>query len=126
MEAVGYTGEGIVVIADDDDLDWTKQVLANTQKFALESGFFVNRLMPSLHQYHLDDAPHLRSCNLLLKPMTGNRVPGPSVAVDPSEITRFYGRTSSLRVRYVVEKLRLDYGKAHEDEYELELVEGNE
>jgi hypothetical protein len=88
-----------------------------------KSGFFVNRLMPQMHQYHLDDAPNLRSCNLLLKPQPGNSPPGPSAAIDEAEIERFYGRTGSLRVRYVKEKLRLDYGKAHEDEYELEYLE---
>ena len=31
IEAVGYDGEGLIVIADDDELDWTKQVLANVQ-----------------------------------------------------------------------------------------------
>lgn len=125
MEAVGYVGEGMVVVADDDELDWTKRVLANTQRFALESGFFVNRLMPQMHQYHLDDAPNLRSCNLLLKPQPGNGAPGPSVAIDASEIERFYGRAGSLIVRYVIEKKRLDYGKAHEDEYELEYLESS-
>lgn len=32
----------------------------------------------------------------------------------------------SLRVRYVRERKRLDYGKAHEDEYQLELLEVEE
>ena len=67
MEAIHYSGEGMLVIADDDELDWPKNVLGNVQRFALESGFFVQRMMPKLHQYHLDDAPDLRSCNLLLK-----------------------------------------------------------
>jgi predicted methyltransferase len=29
MEATGYAGEGVVVIADDDDLEWPKRVLAS-------------------------------------------------------------------------------------------------
>ncbi len=68
LEAVGYLGEEVVVItADDPELDWTKQVLANVQTAALDSGFFVQRLMPQLHSYHLDDAPSLRSCNVVLR-----------------------------------------------------------
>src|SRR5262245_60057806 len=67
MEAVAYSGEGMVVIADDDELSWPKTVLANTQQFAIESGFFVQRMMSQMHQYHLDDAPNLRSCNLVMK-----------------------------------------------------------
>lgn len=124
MEAVGYGGEGTIVIADDHELEWAQRVLANTQRFALESGFFVQRLMPRLHLYHLDDNPELRSCNLLLKALPGTAAPGPSVAItDPTELENFYGRDRKLAVRYVREKARVDYGKAHDDEYSLEPLE---
>jgi predicted methyltransferase len=124
LEATGYVGEGMVVIADDPDLDWPKRVLSNVQTFAIQSGFFVQRMMPQLHYYHLDDAPNLRSCNLIFKALPGNRVPGPSCGIsDPARLAHFYGRDNPPRVRYVREKERLDYGKAHEDEYSLELLE---
>ena len=124
MEAIGYSGEGMVVIADDPELEWPKRVLANVQASALRSGFFVQRLMPQLHAYHLDDAPDLRSCNLLLKSVPGNRFDGTSTSIaDPARLANFYGRSNPPRVRYVRERNRLDYGKAHEDEYELELME---
>jgi hypothetical protein len=42
---------------------------------------------------------------------------------DPTQVNHFYGRDTPPRVRYVREKKRLDYGKAHEDEYSLELLE---
>ena len=57
MEAINYSGEGTIVIADDHELEWPQRVLANTQKFALDSGFFVQKLMSRMHTYHLDDAP---------------------------------------------------------------------
>ncbi len=53
MEATGFSGEGMVVIADDDELEWPKHVLANVQKFAIDSGFFVQKMMPQMHLYHL-------------------------------------------------------------------------
>lgn len=121
IEAIGYSGEGIVVLADDPELEWPKRVLGNVQRFALERGFFVQRMMPQLHQYHLDDAPDLRSCNLVLRSMPGNSPREPSTPVtDLGRLANFYGRDTPARVRYVREKLRLDYGKAHQDEYELE------
>jgi N4-bis(aminopropyl)spermidine synthase len=124
MEAVGYAGEGMVVIADDDELSWPKTVLANTQQFAIESKFFVQRMMSQMHQYHLDDAPNLRSCNLIMKALPTARLPSPSEAItDPALLQNFYGRDNHLRVRYVREKVRLDYGKAHDTEYALELME---
>jgi predicted methyltransferase len=123
MEAVGYTGEGLVVIADDDKLEWTKEVLASAQQFAISNGFFVQKMQAQLHQYHLDDAPDLRSCNIVLKGLGANRPPGPSAPItDMNRLRNFYGRDSPPRVHYVKERKRLDYGRAHEDEYIFELL----
>jgi hypothetical protein len=100
-------------------------VLAEVQAFAIQQGFFVRKMMSQVHQYHLDDAPDLRSCNLIIGALPDNKLPGSSVAItDKRRLENFYGRSASPRVRYVREKKRLDYGKAHDDEYELELLEG--
>lgn len=124
MEATSYQGEGMVVIADDSELEWPKRVLANVQQFIIRSGFFVQKMMPQLHQYHLDDAPNLRSCNLVVQALPGNKSPGASEAIaDPARLANFYGRDNPPKVRYVRERKRLDYGKAHDDEYSLELLE---
>lgn len=124
MEATAFQGEGMVVVADDPELAWTKRVLANLQASALEVGFFVQRMLPHVHSYHLDDAPNLRSCNVMLRAVPGERRIAPSEAIrDPRRLANFYGRNSYPRVRYVREMVRLDYGKAHEDEYALDLLD---
>lgn len=124
MEAIQYDGQGMVVIADDDELDWPKHVLARVQEFASRRGFYVARMMPQLHQYHLDDAPELRSCNLLFSSVPNNQKTVESKPIrDPERLTNFYGRAKFPRVRYVKERVQLAYGKAHDDEYELELME---
>jgi N4-bis(aminopropyl)spermidine synthase len=124
MEAIGYQGEGMVVIADDDELEWAQVVLANTQRFAIQSGFYVTKMMPKRHMYHLDDAPDLKSCNLVFRSLPEAKVASTSQRIsDPTRLEHFYGRSKHLRVRYVRERKRLDYGKAPEDEYEFELVE---
>lgn len=121
MEATSYAGEGMVVIADDADLEWPKRVLANVQASALSSGFFVQRMVPRLHSYHLDDAPNLKSCNLIFKALPGGKPTSPSLAItDAARLEHFYGRDNPPSVRYVREKKRLDYGKAPEDEYSFE------
>lgn len=126
MEAAAYTGEGMVVIADNDELDWPKHVLAAVQRFAINSGFFVQRMMSQLHQYHLDDAPELRSCNLLFKALPGNAPPGPSAPItDEERLKNFYGQDDPPTVKYVREKKRVDYGKAHDDEYQFEFLDPN-
>ena len=72
VEAVGFDGGGMIVIADDDDLAWPKHVLARVQEFSRERGFYVSRMQRKLHTYHLDDAPDLRSCNLYVSSLPGN------------------------------------------------------
>lgn len=124
MEAIGYAGEGVVVIADDEELAWPKVVLQAVQRFGLENGFFVQKMMSQLHEYHLDDAPDLRSCNLLFKAVSGSKTARPSVATPQEALENFYGRENPPRVLYVREKKRVDYGKANEDEYSFELLDG--
>lgn len=127
MEATGYGGEGIAVVADDPELEWPKRVLSNLQASALDAGFFVQRMMPQLHSYHLDDAPDLKSCNVMLKAVPGNERSVKSEPIaDPERLANFYGRDALPRVRYVRERARVDYGKAHSDEYELEPLEPQE
>ena len=124
MEAIGYDGKGMVIIADDDELEWPGQVLAEVQGFVVDNGFYVQRMMSRLHGYHLDDNPNLKSCNLILRSTHGNAPNKNSEPItDKTRLENFYGRSSPLKVKYVWEKRRVDYGKAHDDEYEIELME---
>lgn len=123
MEATSYAGEGMVVIADDPDLTWPKEVLANVQRHALGSGFYVQKMQSQLHSYHLDDAPNLRSCNLILKALPGNRRVLESLPIGGEYLANFYGRDNLVVPKYVRERTRVDYGKAHDDEYFIEMVE---
>lgn len=124
MEALAYAGEGLIVIADDEDLTWPKSVLGSVQKFAADRGFYVSRMMPRLHAYHLDDNPDLKSCNLMLSSLPDNVNRGESKRIeDPAVLENFYGQSQSPRVRYVRERKRVDYGKANEEEYRFELLE---
>ena len=124
FETIRYDGEGMIVIADDEELAWTKRVLGNVQRFAADSGFFVSKMMPRMHLYHLDDAPDLRSCNLVVKslPENGRDFTSEDIS-DPVRLKNFYGRSKEPHARFVREKVRLDYGKAHSDEYEIEYLE---
>ena len=128
IEAVGYEGDGLIVIADDDELQWTQQVLANVQDYAAKRGFYVSQMKPKLHQYHLDDAPDLKSCNLYISSVPDNaskKVASEGIS-DPNRLRNFYGRSQEPRVRYVREMKRPDYGKAPQEEYRLEYLDGEE
>jgi predicted methyltransferase len=125
MEAIGFAGDGAVVVADDPTLEWPSRVLARLQGAALDAGFYVQRMMTQVHSYHLDDAPNLRSCNVLLRSVGGveRRAVASEPISDHARLKHFYGRDATAKVRYVRERVRLDYGKANENEYELEALE---
>src|SRR5690606_36819937 len=123
FEATAYGGEGLVVIADDHEIGWPQHVLAAAQKFALDSGQYVQKMQSRMHLYHLDDAPNLRSCNLFFKALPGERGPVVSEPLSQDRLSNFYGRGQPLTIRYVMERKRVDYGKAHDDEYEIQLME---
>lgn len=123
MEAVGYAGSGVIVIADDKELRWPKEVLASVQKYSLENGFYVQQMSPRLHSYHLDDSPDLKSCNLIINslPRDVNIADITSSKIeDPERLHNFYGNNKHPWIKYVRERKRVDYGKAHDDEYEFE------
>lgn len=124
IEAVRNRGEGVIVIADDDELEWPQEVLYQVQAFASQRGFYVSRMMPHLHAYHLDDAPDLHSCNLMIKARPANPLRADSEPVkDRSQLDHFYGREAPPRVHYVREHERSDYGKANENEYDFEFLQ---
>ena len=125
MEAIGFAGDGAIVVADDPTLEWPSRVLARLQRDALDAGFFVQRMLTQVHSYHLDDAPNLRSCNLLIRSVSGTerRTTGSDAISDDSRLENFYGREATPKTRYVRERPRLEYGKANESEYWLEPLE---
>jgi predicted methyltransferase len=121
IEAVGFAGEGMVVIADDDELAWPKVVLGKVQRFAYSQGFYVSKMQRKVHGYHLDDAPDLKSCNLYFSGLPENdKNAKPSEPfTDPDRLENFYGMSKEPRVQYIRERKHPDYGKAPEEEYEL-------
>lgn len=121
FELTGYEGQGVIVIGDDPDLEWTKEVLHSCQRFALDSGYFVSRMMPALHEYHLDDAPDLKSCNVIFSPLaTAGDGAAPSAGVDIGDLNDFYGSGLSPTVHYVRDLALRDPLHATYSEYKFE------
>ncbi len=123
MEACGEESVGAIVIADDHTVAWSRKVLFEVQKFVLAGDFYVQEMQTSLHAYHLDDAPDLKSCNLFVRSHPDRVVPSKSYPLHEKRIEDFYGSNKNLRVHYVREKSRVDYGRAPDSTYDLVLVE---
>jgi predicted methyltransferase len=123
IEALRADGEGVIVIADDPNVDWSRRVLKETQSFLSQKGFYVQEMQSQVHLYHLDDAPDLRSCNLFVRAEPGRQPVSKSYKLHGARLENFYGREQRMHARYVREKSRVDYGKAPSETYEIERLE---
>ncbi|MFH1982975.1 MAG: bis-aminopropyl spermidine synthase family protein [Pseudomonadota bacterium] len=123
IEAIKEGGYGAIVIADDPVLQWTHEVLHNTQKLVIDSGFVINEMIPGLHSYHLDDAPDLKSCTLMIRQIKRVESCRPNVKLCNHKLNNFYGKNSPLIYRYIKDLTGLNYGKAHDGSYKLEPLE---
>jgi len=121
IEACVAGGHGAVVIADDPNAEWTYDVLLAVQRAAVREGFIVKEMVPEWHFYHLDDAPDLRSCAIVIKDV--ERKMRTSRGLTLARAKTFYGRESPLKFRYVRERETLNWGRASEETYELVPLE---
>lgn len=81
--------------------DWSRKAMLNVQKFVCEQGYVVSDMIREIHQYHLEDRPSLRSCNLVVDRVR-NEVPlraGQRLTDD--ELVHFYGRTPIRMPEYI-------------------------
>jgi predicted methyltransferase len=92
---------GCIVIGDHPRHPWTHQVQLVTQRFLLEQGFRVAEMLPEFHRYHLDDAPELTSCCMIVQRGDEPTTAYASKPLGHESLQCFYGREHPLRVRYV-------------------------
>lgn len=128
IEAISRRGEGLIVIADDPELAWPARVLAQVQRGAAEQGFFVSRMQPNLHLYHLNDEHSgLKSCNLVIRSLPDNEACRISEKIkDQARLKDFYGRSKEPKVRYIRDLQPMNYNKASDADYGFEGWEDEE
>lgn len=74
---------------------WSKLAMANIQRFLCDHGYVVSEMIREIHQYHLEDRPSLRSCNLVVDRVENKSVPFAGQRLNSNEIQRFYGRSNT-------------------------------
>jgi hypothetical protein len=94
------------VLADHPGYLWTRQVLLATQRVSLQEGFIVSELLPEFHHYHLDDAPELTSCSMVIRRVEYSRSGYASQPLSLEMLRNFYGEESPLRVKYIRDSTR--------------------
>jgi len=101
IEATCGNAIGCVVIADYEGLAWTQDVIYNTQKMALESGFIIHEMLPSFHSYHLDDVPDLTSCSIIFNRIKFDSSDYSSKPLPKEYLENFYGSGQPLKIMYI-------------------------
>ncbi len=101
IEASGRMAVGCIVLADDDDYPWTHDIMRKIQLMLLKDGFIISEIVPKFHQYHLDDAPDLTSCNMIIKRIIYNDQEYNSKAASRKSLNNFYGEEAPLRAKYI-------------------------
>jgi predicted methyltransferase len=119
VEAIKPRGMGAIVIADNEEVGWTGQVIFRTQEMLIQAGFIVSEMIPGLHKYHLDDSPELTSCCMLTRDINAQLAYEKSEHLPTEVLANFYGRNNPLKVRYVKDHSGLNLGRAHDRSYEL-------
>lgn len=111
FEATSNKAEGCVVLADVPGKKWADNVLANTQRYALDHGFIVSEMVPRFHAYHLDDDPDLTSCSIIFRRIGNKDETYNSLPLPPKLLKNFYGKNEPLKYKKVKDRRdkQLDY-----------------
>jgi predicted methyltransferase len=72
--------------------DWSRTAMANIQTFLCEQGYVVSEMIREIHQYHLDDRPSLRSCNVVVDRVYNQPEKYAGSAIPDHDFQNFYGR----------------------------------
>ena len=102
-EALAGGGTACIVVADDPELSWTREVMNQVQGFLFSNGFVITEVIPRFHHYHLDDNPELTSCSLIAVRNDNDGVKSSSKALAKEDLENFYGKFAPLTVHYVLD-----------------------
>lgn len=84
--------------------DWSRLAMGNIQTFLCECGYVVSEMIREIHQYHLDDRPSLRSCNVVVDRVHNRPMPNTGRKFADDEMPLFYGRTPRRMPSYIDKK----------------------
>lgn len=104
FEATGDDAVGCIVVADHPGYPWTRDVLVSTQRLVMRAGFMVSELLPEFHHYHLDDAPDLTSCSLVVRRVDFHAEGYNSTPLEDQMVANFYGRKAPMVARYIIDQ----------------------
>lgn len=85
---------GVAILPYAHKEDWSREAMANIQSFMCRQGYVVSEMVREIHQYHLEDRPSLRSCNVVFDRITNVDPEHRGLALADEALPNFYGRTA--------------------------------
>jgi N4-bis(aminopropyl)spermidine synthase len=92
---------GIALLPFAHKEDWSRVAMANIQSFLCESGYVVSEMIREIHQYHLDDRPSLRSCNVVLDRVYNKKTKYAGQTLSDESLLNFYGSNTTVIPSYI-------------------------
>ncbi|MBV9852132.1 MAG: bis-aminopropyl spermidine synthase family protein [Armatimonadetes bacterium] len=81
--------------------DWSRDAMGSIQTFLCGRGYVVSEMVREIHQYHLEDRPSLRSCNLVVDRIRNIAAPYEGARIEDEQLSHFYGRTPMRMPEYI-------------------------
>jgi len=81
--------------------DWSRIAMASIQSFFCEHGYVVSEMIREIHQYHLDDRPSLKSCNVVVDRVSNKVPPFIGKQLPDDTMPYFYGRRPRRIPHYI-------------------------
>ncbi|MEW6049535.1 MAG: bis-aminopropyl spermidine synthase family protein [Candidatus Zixiibacteriota bacterium] len=81
--------------------DWSRKAMFNIQTFLCSQGYVVSEMIREIHQYHLDDRPSLRSCNMVVDRVENKKPLFAGQRITDDKLKNFYGRTARRMPEYI-------------------------
>jgi N4-bis(aminopropyl)spermidine synthase len=116
-------GVGIIVIGHNHDgrWPWADKVMQRVQAGTVQLGGVVDEMLPNFHSYHLDDAPELRSCALMIRRLDAGGSPT-NHQLTAIRRTNFYGRDRNLKAKYIRDLGAIARDRAPTSTYQIEWL----
>ena len=92
---------GVAILPFAHKEDWSRLAMANIQSFMCSKGYVVSEMVREIHQYHLEDRPSLRSCNVVFDRVKNVPAPFKGRTFGDRELPLFYGRTERRMANHI-------------------------
>jgi N4-bis(aminopropyl)spermidine synthase len=92
---------GIAILPYETHASWSREAMANIQKFAVDSGYVVSEMVRGIHQYNLDNRPDLYSGPVVLDRVLKIDPPYRGKTFSQVDLKYFYGKAQRQMPDYI-------------------------